>query len=184
MDAFTRAQPATHVDIAWQIAYRLGFPLARLWWRVWRGRHQGALVAVHVGQSLLLLRSSYRTAWNFPGGGIRPGEGPEMAARRELSEEIGLIVDAPLRPLGTIHGVWEGRRETVFLFGLGLDRLPILRLDNREIIDARFVPLDEIDDLRLTASVRAFIEDLLPRLRNPTGATAPSEQAPVSECLG
>jgi 8-oxo-dGTP pyrophosphatase MutT (NUDIX family) len=62
---------------------------ARIWWRLRRQRHDGALVAVHVGPALLLVRSSYRIAWNFPGGTIRRGETPEMAARRELAEEIG-----------------------------------------------------------------------------------------------
>ena len=38
-----------------------------------------------------MVRSSYLIAWNFPGGIIRRGETPEMAARRELTEEIGLV---------------------------------------------------------------------------------------------
>jgi hypothetical protein len=62
-----RANRPTLVDIAWQIVFRLGFPLARIWWRLRRVRHEGALAAIHVGQSLLVLRSSYRSAWNFPG---------------------------------------------------------------------------------------------------------------------
>jgi len=46
-------------------------------------------VAVYVGPALLLVGSSYRIEWNFPGGTVRRGETPEVAARRELSEEIG-----------------------------------------------------------------------------------------------
>jgi 8-oxo-dGTP diphosphatase len=61
-----RARSAIRFDMAWQI-FRLGFPLARLWWGLHRRPHAGALVAVHVGQALLLVRSSYRTAWNFRG---------------------------------------------------------------------------------------------------------------------
>src|ERR1700758_4321135 len=95
-----RVRSATWLDSAWQTALRLGFPLVRLWWRLRRRPHEGALVAIHVGQALLLVRSSYRIAWNFPGGGIRRGETPEMAARRELAEEIGLTPDAALLPAG------------------------------------------------------------------------------------
>jgi 8-oxo-dGTP pyrophosphatase MutT (NUDIX family) len=149
------------IDIAWQMAFRLGFPLARLWWRVRRRKHQGALVAVHVGPCLLLLRSSYRRAWNFPGGSVHIGEAPDAAARRELAEEIGLVVDAPLRPTGVVRGLWDGRDDTVFLFALRLDRLPALRLDNREIVSARLVAMNEANGLPLTGPVKAYVREWL-----------------------
>jgi hypothetical protein len=53
------------VDAAWQLAFRLGLPLARVWWRL-RGARRGALVAVYVDQALLIVLKE----WNFPGGGI------------------------------------------------------------------------------------------------------------------
>ena len=90
MPHLEHARPSTIRDAAWQTAYRLGFPLARIWWRLRRQRHEGALVAVHIGPALLLVRSSYRIAWNFPGGTIRRGETPEIAARRELAGRSAL----------------------------------------------------------------------------------------------
>jgi 8-oxo-dGTP pyrophosphatase MutT (NUDIX family) len=41
---------------------------------------------------VLLLKASYRDQWQFPGGGMDPGEGPAECAARELFEETGLAV--------------------------------------------------------------------------------------------
>jgi 8-oxo-dGTP diphosphatase len=150
----------TITDVAWQIVFRLGFPVARGWWRLRRARHVGALLAIHVGQSLLLLRCSYRSAWNFPGGEVRQGEAPEDSVRRELAEEIGLVVDAPLQLAGEVRGVWDGRRDRVFLFMVRLNTLPTLRLDNREIIDARLVPIDDLYTVSLTGPVQEYVQGL------------------------
>ncbi len=130
MSAARRTLPFSLVDLAWRTAFRLGFRVARVWWRVRRPRHEGALVVIHVGAAVLLVRSSYRRAWNFPGGGVRRGEAPEAAARRELAEEIGLT-SVPLEPAGFAGGVWDGRRDGVHFFELRLDRLPELALDER-----------------------------------------------------
>jgi 8-oxo-dGTP pyrophosphatase MutT (NUDIX family) len=148
-------------DRAWRAAYRLAFTGAKLWWRLRRPRHEGALVAVHVAQNLLLLRTSYRAAWNLPGGGVKSGESPEAAARRELFEETGLLA-GPLVPVARLTGVWLCRRETVHIFEWRPAELPPLRLDNREIIAARLVSPSKLRRIKLTEPVATYLQQLNP----------------------
>lgn len=150
------APPPTGADMFWRTVYRTGFPLALAWWRVRRPRHRGALVAVYVGQRLLLLRGSYRAEWNFPGGGIGRGETPEQAARRELAEETGIVAGS-LTPAGDASGLWDFQRDHVHFFELRLDRLPDLRLDGREILEARLVAPDELAAMAIVPPVRVYL---------------------------
>lgn len=139
------------IDRVWQRILWAVFPLAQLYWRLARKKRSSALVAVYVGQELVLLRSSYRTSLNFPGGQLRYGETPEGAAKRELMEEIGLCVTAGLFYAGSTV-------DRVHFFELRLSELPRFRLDNREIIGIQLVPIEKLGGLDLTKSVRAYIE--------------------------
>jgi 8-oxo-dGTP diphosphatase len=144
------------IDLAWRTAYRLGYPLVRGWWHLTRPRHEGAVVAIHVGAALLLVRSSYRTGWHLPGGGIHAGEMPEDAARRELAEELG-VAALELTPAGITCGTWDGRRDRVHYFELRLTELPMLRLDNREVVAAKLIPRHELWSLPLGGSVVGYL---------------------------
>src|SRR5580692_8039893 len=71
MSGLGRTSRSSLLDLVWRTAFRLGFPLARIWWQLTRPRHEGAMVAVYIGPALLLVRSSYRIGWHLPGGGVR-----------------------------------------------------------------------------------------------------------------
>ena len=143
-------------DFAWRTVYRVGFPLARIWWRLRRQRHEGALVAVHVGSAVLMLRSSYRAAWNFPGGGVRPNETPEAAARRELAEETGIVVASTLLPVGSACGIGTGGATGYISSRCNWIRSPALHFDNREIVGGRLVSPGEWSRIPMTAPVAHY----------------------------
>jgi 8-oxo-dGTP diphosphatase len=156
MPSLERVRPDMLIDSVWRISLRVGFRLARAWWHLRRPNHEGALVAIYVGQALLLVKSSYRTEWNFPGGSVHPGETPDAAAQREMEEEIGLS-SYPLLPAGSACGIWDGRRDRVYFFELHLDCMPELRLDNREIIATHLASPEELQSIALTGAVAAYL---------------------------
>lgn len=81
--------------------------------RVWYGRRVG-----------------YADAWQFPQGGVDPGEDLEAAARRELAEETGVVsvqqlgrtegwlaYDFPADVLASPKGRgWKGQKQTWFAY--------------------------------------------------------------------
>ncbi|MEM5438770.1 NUDIX hydrolase [Paraburkholderia diazotrophica] len=157
MPSLGPARASMLVDSVWRMALRVGFRLARVWWRVRRPSHEGALVAIYVGPALLLVKSSYRAEWGFPGGSIQAGETPDAAAQREMEEEIGFS-SGPLLPVGSVCGTWDGRTDRVHFFELRLDCMPELRLDNREIIAAHLASPEELRSIALTGAVTAFLD--------------------------
>ena len=153
-----RARSSLLIDAIWRVALHCGFRLARVWWHLRQPHHEGALVAIYVGRALLLVKSSYRADWGFPGGSLEPGETPDAAAQREMEEEIGFSSPPPLRAAGSVHGTWDGRHDHVHFFELHLDRLPELRLDNREIVAARLALPEELSGIALTGPVAAYLD--------------------------
>ena len=127
------------LDTCYRGAFRLTYPLAMLWWCL-RG-NTGITVAVWVGERVLLVRHSYKPGLQLPGGSIRSGEDPCSAAARELQEEVGLTV-----PLNDLHlvGPFQDTYGTNYLYEIELTVEPKLRVDRREIVSARFVPVKEV----------------------------------------
>lgn len=74
-----------------------------------------------------------------PGGGIEEGERPEQAVRREVSEELGVILTA-LCELGAVEHIWywDGReiQERAWLFvAHASDDARLQRGDTLELVE-------------------------------------------------
>lgn len=139
------------IDASIRLAYKAAMPLLKLWWFVRRPSTEGACVLLWYQEKLLVVRLSYRRGLSLPGGGLKRGESPKLAAARELEEEIGLRLDpACLSPLPSCLLIEDRRRATTYLFVHHLDRLPELRIDHREIVWAGFMTLTELRQRAMT----------------------------------
>lgn len=76
---------------------------------MWRRAGAGALEVLLVHPGGPFWRKRDVGAWQIPKGGIDEGEEPRATAMREVEEELGLVLEGTLQPLGEIRqsgGKW------------------------------------------------------------------------------
>jgi 8-oxo-dGTP diphosphatase len=168
---------ASPIDRLCQIGYFVAYRVLRAWWFLRRPKHRGAVVALWHDGKILLVRSSYRSRWDLPGGGVAPGEDARAAALRELREELGLALPDDALALAQAEEIfWEYRHDHVSVFETVVQERPALRLDNREIIAAEFRAPGAI----ATAEVSIYVARYLARHGAAKSAGLTASSAPAS----
>jgi 8-oxo-dGTP pyrophosphatase MutT (NUDIX family) len=150
---------ASSVDALYRISYRMAYPAWQFYLRQIRTRTQGAQVALWHNDQVLLVKNSYRETYVFPGGYIRNGEHTATAASRELCEETGISVPTEqLRfsfALTYNSGKFTGHDD---IYECELENRPIVRIDNREVVEAHFVSPDKALALPLERHVCDYLQ--------------------------
>ena len=108
---------------------------------------------------LMLIRNTYgrEDLFVLPGGGVRPFEAPESAARREVREELGCEAE-DLTKVSTFTSQGEGKRDTIHLYRAVARGTA--RPDGRELAEARFFPLGDLPSATSPATQRRIAEYL------------------------
>jgi 8-oxo-dGTP pyrophosphatase MutT (NUDIX family) len=115
-----------------RLGFRVAHRLLRVWWFVWRPQQRGVKCVLTDGENVLLVRHTYGSPkWDLPGGGVRRDEPPVDAARREIEEELGVLLDG-WRDLGTVASSEYHRHDTIYCFQAELDGKP-LTLERAEL---------------------------------------------------
>jgi 8-oxo-dGTP diphosphatase len=125
---------------------------------------------------ILMIRPTYKSYWDLPGGYVEVGESPRTAAAREVHEELGVAVElGPLLAVDWAPSDAEGDK-LLFLFdGPALPRLDSLRLAANEVAEIRYVDFDQLDEVtiaRLARRIRSAVTGAGPYLEHGTPAFA------------
>ena len=147
------------IDAMYRCGLRIAYRMLRAWWFIRRPYHEGVLVGVWQGPRVLLVRTSYHGWFGLAGGSRRRNESPQEAAVRELAEELGMYVDPDqLSYRCSIEHSTEHRRENLPFFEVELSQDVAVHIDNREIVWAEFVTVDEALQLNLFPPVRQYLQ--------------------------
>ncbi|MVA99516.1 NUDIX domain-containing protein [Nitratireductor sp. CAU 1489] len=101
-----------------------------------------AMVFREQDRAVLLVRHSYVPGWQFPGGGVEPGEALEEALARELREEANIELAAPPALKAVYFNRNASRRDHVAFYLVTSFSQTGEKVPDREIVEARFFGLD------------------------------------------
>lgn len=107
---------------------------------------------------VLMCQLTYKRDWDLPGGVVEVGESPRLAVQREVEEELGLDIEPAGLLLTDWLPAWGGWDDAVCLVFDGgtrpADVLDEVVKQEREIRDARFCTLEEVDELAADFTAR------------------------------
>lgn len=150
----------------------------------------GVLLFNSAGKVFVGRRIDTPDAWQMPQGGIDDGETPDVAALRELGEEVGtsnavieaatadwLTYDLPDKLVGKVwRGRWRGQRQKWLACRfLGEDEDIRIETDHPEFDAWRWVDLDELVSLIVPfkrAIYQAVVQELGPVVRQAARKTS------------
>lgn len=99
----------------------------KFYWRVFKPKTRGVKVVLVYKDQFLLVKHSYGFRHTFPGGGIKKRETPEDAAKREIKEELGIVLNEVVFAESFISTQF-GKSDEIFVYRASL-------LDNKFVID-------------------------------------------------
>lgn len=150
--------PTPVVDAVIRVVYVLAYRVAYLYWFLFRPRAEGINVFIWHGNRLLVVEHSYKRRLSAPGGFMKSGEQPAMAAAREVREEVGIDLEPQeLHYLGARVAVEDYKRERLHLFECRLSQAPTVTVDNREVVRAAFLRPQAALSLPLSPPMREYL---------------------------
>ena len=107
----------------------------------------GTKVMLIDGNKVFLIKHTLIPGWQFPGGGIEPGETAEASAARETLEETGHRVTGPMELFGVYHNTSVvTNRDHVLLYIARQHEFAFERKKDHEIAECGWFEITKLPD--------------------------------------
>ena len=123
---------------------------ARTYWFIFRPKTRGAKIILSCQDQILLVKPTYGYKYTLPGGGIKREESSEMGVRREVQEELGIVLGDTVY-LGSFISTAEYKKDEVFAYSSELKNKEVF-IDNLEIEEATWFLMSSLPTLGLVTS--------------------------------
>ena len=115
----------------------------RVYWFLARPKVIGVKCVVVHDDHVLLVRHTYgHRGWDLPGGTVRRREVPIDAARREMHEELGRVIE-DWQELGVLYVIADHHRDNLHMFQAQIADQE-LDIDLTELAEAGWFPRDDL----------------------------------------
>ena len=95
--------------------------------------------------------------WRLPGGGVKRSESPQLGAKREVKEEVGLNID--VKSLKFIKkGVHPSLKYHFWVYELILDKKPNISINRYELAKARWVDIKSLNNLPKVYEIKQYLD--------------------------
>jgi 8-oxo-dGTP pyrophosphatase MutT (NUDIX family) len=136
-------------------AYKLAYALLRVYWFIFRPQIYGVKCLIEFEGRILMIRNSYGDMrWTFPGGGFKRRESPEMAAMREVREEVGISLTS-VRLLGEYTSTDGYKHDTVKCYAAEVTT-PGFEIERNEIYEAAWFYWTELPEPLASDALRVI----------------------------
>lgn len=126
-----------------KLLINFAYPILKIYWFLFRPKTYGVKCIVEHDGRILLIQNTYgNPVWTLPGGGVKRGESPEEAVRREVKEEVGIEL-VFLKKFSELQNNREYKRDTVYCF-IGEVKNKAIKIDENEIQKARWFEKDTL----------------------------------------